>query len=206
MVHNGGVERWGTEMPYLVLVSGTVGLVVIWVTYLQLRVRLAQVRKASEDDAWVRHEANERLTGRVLGSVIGSAVILWAMWGWGVQAIHTQNEQVVREQKWFVTYATEHQRAWNEDCDAFFSRFFSDVAYNTETGQAMTLDWCKSQWRPPAIPADFSTDDRLQPDYVEPRANQVIFGPDLRAWVCVSQDDCYSWDDFVSPPADLYGW
>ena len=192
-------------MPYFVLVAGTVGLAVIWATYFQFRSRLAQERQASGNDAWVRYQTGERSMTRTIASVIGSLVIGWAMWGWGVQAIQEQSEQQAREQKWFATYSSQHQRKWNEDCEAFFSRFYSDVVYEAETGQALTVDLCRSQWRPPAVPTAYSTEDRLQPDFVEPRANQVIFGPDLLRWVCVSQEECFSWDDFVSPPIDDYG-
>lgn len=191
-------------MPYLVMVIGTVALVLVWVTYAQKR---SQVRKISADpnsDPLDRVRGQDQLAGRTLGSVLGSAVILYLVWSWGVNAIQMDAEQTALEQRWFATYVAEHERKWNEDCEALFGYFDSPTVLQQEAGREIDVAWCRDQWSPPEIPDEYTADRYMQPRYAQPQANRAIFGPDLFDWVCTPLGDCYSWDDFVEPPPGFF--
>ena len=188
-------------MPYLILVAGAVGLSLIWGYVIFHGIELSRLRRDPDATSGQKEAAKSAQGGRVVGWLIGSAVIVWAMWSWGVQGIQEQANEQAMQQRWFATYTDEHQRKWNDSCKDFFWYFSSDVVYDGETGEPLTEQWCRDQWRPPAIPEEYTTDEYLQPEYADPTAQKAIFGEDLFGWVCTPAEDCYSWDDFVQPPS-----
>ena len=172
-------------MPYFVLVGGAVAVVFIW---------LNVIKKGDDSENGLR----------IGFSVIGTGVVLWAMWTWGVQAIQEQNEQAIREELWLSTFVQEHQREWDEDCLAILTSFGAQgVIYDNVDGTAYTLDYCRAMWSPPEQPTEYSASQYDQPGRVPPFPSEVLFDPDTPGWLrCVDPQlsDCYEWIDFRGGP------
>jgi len=138
-------------------------------------------------------------------ALAGSAVLSWAMWGWGIAAINDNNEKMIAEKLWLSTFENEHQREWNSDCQGIlFSLDAQGVIYNPDTGEAYTVDWCEAQWSPPATPSEYSTDSDAQPERTPPFANWALFGADGRdAYRCIDPalQECYDYFDELMAPS-----
>jgi hypothetical protein len=137
-------------------------------------------------------------------ALAASAVLSWAMWGWGVSAIEQNNANAVAEEIWLSSFSSEHQREWNSDCQGIlFSLDAQGVIYNPDTGKAYTVDWCQAQWAPPATPSEYSTDSDAQPERTPPFANWALFGADGRdTYRCIDPalQECYDYfDELVAP-------
>ncbi len=185
-------------MPYVVLVVGTLGLVAIWMSYRtnRLRARAEMVEKPRsvfEDDSYLQF----------LGSLVGSAVVVWAMWGWGVSAIEQNNANAVAEEIWLASFNSEHQRQWDTDClGILFRQGAEGVIYNPDSGEAYTVDWCQAQWQQPGPfrkGYEYSTDTDDQPERTPPFASWALFGQDHTEYRCIDQalQECYGWGHWL---------
>lgn len=180
-------------MPYIVLVVGTLGLVGVWMSF---RTNSKQAQERIAKDPASRVSVSQGIRIKFIGSLIGSAVIAWAMWGWGIAAIGENNENMMVEQLWLSSFASEHQREWNADCQAIlFSQGAQGVIFNPDSGEAYTVAWCESQWSPPVQPTEYSTSDFQQPGSVQPFPSTALFGPSATEYRCVDQglQECYDW-------------
>ncbi len=130
-------------------------------------------------------------------SLVGSAVLAWAMWGWGIAAINDNNAKMMAEQLWLSSFASEHQRKWNSDCQGIlFSLDAQGVIYNPDSGEAYTVDWCEAQWLPPVTPTEYSTYDSDSPEETPPFAWARLFGGDgIDTYRCIDQalQECYDY-------------
>lgn len=172
-------------MPYFVLIGGAVAVVAIW---------LNVIRKGDDLDRGIR-----------LGfSLVGTAIVIWGMWAWGVQALQEQSRQAVREELWLATFVQEHQREWNEDCLAILTTFGAQgVIYDNVDGTPYTVDYCRAMWTPPEQPREFSSSQYAQPGRVPPFPSEVLFDPTTPGWMrCVDPQlaECYEWIDFRGGP------
>jgi hypothetical protein len=187
-------------MPYVVLVVGILGLVAVWTSF-RTNSKLAQ-EKIAKDPA-LRESVSQGTLTKFIGSLIGSAVIAWAMWGWGIAGIEESFETATAEKSWLSSFVSEHQREWNADCQGIlFSQGAQGVIYNPDSGQPYTVAWCESQWSPPVQPTEFSTSEFEQPDAVQPFPSTVLFGANTSEYRCVDQgfQECYDWIVFRGGP------
>ena len=181
-------------MPYVVLVGGTLAIVFVWLAFRSFRTAaLAEDTRPYAKD----------VKGRMIMSILGTAAIAWAMWGFGVQVIQEDAARATTEQLWLATFANEHRRNWDADCAAILSANGADgVLYDPNTGAAYTVEWCRGQWSPPEQPSEYSSSQYDQPGRVPPFPSGALFGPAVSDVRCVDRSfiDCYTWDDYVTPP------
>ena len=83
----------------------------------------------------LRESVSQGIRTKFIGSLIGSAGIAWAMWGWGIAGIEENLETATSEKWWISSFSVEHQREWDADCQGIlFSQGAQGVIYNPDSG------------------------------------------------------------------------
>jgi hypothetical protein len=197
-------------MPYFVLLAGVIIIVLIWVDHVETREQVrktAREKKEAELDFTAYHRG--RLRTQLIWRIVGTGAVLTGMWFWGVESLIEHRQQKAFEQRWLDTFVEEHQREFKSDCEAIMARISPDtgVAFNRDTGQAVSVLSCLQAWSPPQTPERFSPSDYDQPGSTPPFPSEAIFGERVGDVVCAdmsNEDTCYIWDDFVYlPPPEI---
>ncbi len=182
----------------------------IWVYFFSKRASsikaLANYRaehpEASDSNFLVKGIRKELFAIRYL-CVIGTALCLWAAWGFGIQGIQQEQKYSAEEEQWFQDYEGRHERAWAEACDSFFFSEGNTTGVLYRDGRPYTVDWCNSLWSPPEIPAEYDTSQR--PESQPPYAALAVFGVDAREFTYCSNAyepvTCFGWERFESLPS-----
>ena len=197
-------------MPYFVLIAGVVIIVLIWVSHVQSREQVRELERrerAGETNVNASFHRNN-LAGQFIPRIVGTVAVLAGMWFWGVESLIEQRQQDAFEQEWLATFVDEHQREFNADCEAIMARInpITGVAFDRDTGEAVSVLTCTQSWSPPEIPDEFSTSRYDQPGRVPPFPSGAIFGENLGKILCAdpsNDDTCFMWEDFVEPPTDI---
>ena len=194
-------------MSYFILIAGAIIIVLIWRSHVQAREKVRELERreqAGETNVNASPHRSE-LKNELIFRIVGTVAVLAGMWFWGVKGLIEQRQQEASEQEWLDTFVDEHQRNWNADCEAIMVRIspVTGVAFDRDTGQAISVLSCKQSWAPPEVPDEFSTSQYEQPGRVPPFPSTAIFGEYTEKILCADpydEDTCLWWDDFVEPP------